>query len=160
MEHWPCRGQCVLRHVFAPHAGQDAQAIEIRVLALAGPHAQRREALQQLTGVEPLLAGVDDVGDLQILVEVHKLLAFGVRKYGIGMRRRLVDNGIRRRGRRSAQAQTECGLRTRAAPIPDPFVKAVRSGNLPAGVHTRGEHVGHELLDGAIIADRAPRLVQ
>ena len=55
------------------------------MLALAGSHAQGRVAFQQLGAVESLLDAVPDVVQLNVLVEVHEILAPRVGNDRVGM---------------------------------------------------------------------------
>src|SRR5882757_6959000 len=89
MEHRPCRGRSKTLDGLAPHARKDPQRVHVGVLALARPHADGREAFEQLAAVEAFLAGVLQVPQLEVFVEVHEFLAERVTKHRIGMCRTL-----------------------------------------------------------------------
>jgi len=56
-------------------ARQDAQRIHVRMLALAGAHADGREALEQLDVVEAFLHRILEILELQVFVELDEILA-------------------------------------------------------------------------------------
>src|SRR5262245_8478495 len=62
----------------AVEPGQDAHRVHVRKLALAGPHADGRVALEQLDVVVAFLVRVDEVGQVQVLVEIDEILLLGV----------------------------------------------------------------------------------
>ena len=128
-EHAEGLGQGRRAHRGGPHLGRrtaprprrQAHGGEPRLAPLARPHAGGRVALEEFQFLEAVGHRVRDVGDDQVLVEVHELLALGVREDGP----RMVDADV-------AALIGELGL---GAPV-----EAPGGGRRPPGVTPLGHH--------------------
>src|SRR4051812_44141833 len=87
MKHGARSRRADRRHGFVTQPREDAHRIQVRVLALARAHANRRIAFQQLTAVEAFLERVSEIDDLKVFVEIDELLAARMREDGIDVRR-------------------------------------------------------------------------
>ena len=130
------------------------------MLALAGSHAQGRVAFQQLGAVEPLLEAVPDVIQLNVLVQVHEILAPRVGNHRVGVAeggspawglRRCFGTGRFQKGR---------GLAAGAAAVLELVFQGIDSVDPSGGKDSRWQSVRDILFEGFIVGHAGARLAE
>ena len=134
------RGRADLLRLLPREPREDAQRVHVRMLALARPHADGRETLEQLDVVEAFLHGVREVLELQVFIEVDEILALRMRhdrprmRWRFRLRRRRDRSGAARFGTRPA---VERGQHAGAAAILQLAVEGEDAVHASAGKHAR-----------------------
>ena len=163
--HWhrvirgPCGGETQLLDAQVALASEHPQSVHVGVFALRGTHADRSEALQQFARIEPLLHGVLQILDLQVLVEVDEIL--GSRVIDDRKRVRWASACARHlHEARCAEAGMRGGLRTGAPAVLTASIEVVNTVQAPGGKHTRRQLERNELLQLWQESSRTPSLRQ
>ncbi|OIQ88069.1 hypothetical protein GALL_300760 [mine drainage metagenome] len=153
MEKRPRGGAADLGYRLVAQFRQDANGIHVGVLTLAGPHADRGEALHQLDVVETLLCGIGEILELQILVEIDEVLRPRVFHQRPGMAR------LRCRCKGSGRCQAERILRGTFA-VRQGIPETVDAVDAAGGMDARRQALGHELLAGVVETHPGAGLIQ
>src|SRR6266480_137208 len=123
MEHRSRRRRAQRIKRRAANPAEDAQGIHVGMLSLARTHADGGKALQQLAAVESLLAGVLQILNREVLIEVDELSAAWMAEDRKGVRRALERRGPRALRRLGAKPKPARRLLARRAPVGKPLIK-------------------------------------